>query len=96
METISGTLLLTLLRLTLALNAHGGFYSCILFPDAILFLPYVGLAKRLLMPEASKGCRELIKCKCKKRCAGNCKCSAANLPCTELCSCSGQCFQDEQ
>ncbi|KAF3851981.1 hypothetical protein F7725_005336 [Dissostichus mawsoni] len=48
-----------------------------------------------VMPEASKGCRELIKCKCKKRCAGNCKCSAANLPCTELCSCSGQCFQDE-
>ena len=33
-----------------------------------------------VMPEASKGCRELIKCKCKKRCAGNCKCSGAILP----------------
>ena len=49
-----------------------------------------------VLPEVSKGCRELIKCKCKKRCAGNCKCSAANLPCTGLCVCSGQCFRDEQ
>ena len=49
-----------------------------------------------VMPEASKECRELIKCMCKKRCAGNCKCFAANLPCTELCFCSGQCFQEEQ
>ncbi|KAJ8030343.1 hypothetical protein HOLleu_26730 [Holothuria leucospilota] len=49
-----------------------------------------------VMTEASKGCRELTKCKCKKLCAGNCKFSAASLPCTELCVCSGQCFQDEQ
>ena len=38
-----GTLLHTPLPLTLAL---GGSCSCMLFPDAILFLPYLGLAKR--------------------------------------------------
>ena len=46
------------------------------------------------MPEASKGCPQLIRCKCKKRCTGNCKCFMANLPCTQLCLCSGQCFQE--
>ena len=30
------------------------------------------------MPEATKGCRELIKFMCKKRCAGNSKCYVAN------------------
>ena len=49
-----------------------------------------------VMPEASKGCRELIKCMCKKQCSGNYKLYTANLPCTELCLCSGQCFQGEQ
>lgn len=47
-----------------------------------------------VLPEASKGCRELIRCKCRKRCSGNCKCFGANLPCTGLCVCSGQCFRD--
>ena len=49
-----------------------------------------------VLSEASKGCRELMKCKCRKRCAGKCKCSASNLPYTELCLCSGQCFKDEK
>ncbi|XP_068756859.1 uncharacterized protein [Montipora capricornis] len=43
-----------------------------------------------VLPEASKACNELLKCGCKKGCkSGRCKCFKANLPCTELCSCSG-------
>ena len=41
--------------------------------------------------EASKECRELIKCGCKKRCTGRCRCKKADLPCTELCQCGGGC-----
>ena len=41
--------------------------------------------------EASLGCRELIKCNCKRACRGRCKCFQQELKCTELCSCSGQC-----
>ncbi|CAM1324835.1 Uncharacterised protein r2_g3373 [Pycnogonum litorale] len=45
-----------------------------------------------LKPEASKTCRELIKCSCRKsNCTGRCKCHKANLPCTQLCVCEGQC-----
>lgn len=43
------------------------------------------------LPEASKGCRELITCACKKRCTGRCQCAKASLPCTQLCFCGGQC-----
>jgi hypothetical protein len=43
------------------------------------------------MQEASKECRELIKCNCKKSCKGRCKCFKANLKCTQLCFCAGQC-----
>ena len=44
------------------------------------------------LPEALKGCRELIKCGCKKSCKkGNCTCRGATLKCTDLCVCSGQC-----
>ncbi|WAR07367.1 LOW QUALITY PROTEIN: hypothetical protein MAR_017325, partial [Mya arenaria] len=40
------------------------------------------------LPEASKGCRELIKCGCKKVCTtGRCGCFRAKLSCTTLCSC---------
>ena len=46
------------------------------------------------LPEASKACRELIKCGCLKRCKGNCKCSKSNLSCTQLCACNGQCYRD--
>ena len=45
-----------------------------------------------LLPEASKACRALFKCKCKKGCIRNCKCRKEyQLPCTELCWCRGQC-----
>ena len=44
------------------------------------------------LEEASRGLRELIKCKCTKGCSGgNCKCRRAPLPCKELCSCKGLC-----
>ena len=44
------------------------------------------------LPEASKACREFVKCKCKKGCKSRCKCRQTKLPCTELCLCSGNCF----
>ena len=47
------------------------------------------------LSEASKQCRELIKCNCKKFCLGHCKCRKANLKCTMLCYCSGQCTEQE-
>lgn len=46
------------------------------------------------LQEASKVCKELIKCGCKKACRGLCKCTKANLPCTALCHCAGNCYQD--
>ena len=45
------------------------------------------------LAEASKSCRELVKCACKSNCTGRCKCYKANLPCTELCACGGQCVR---
>ena len=44
--------------------------------------------------EAAKGCQELLKCGCKKDCTKRCKCVKANLPCTQLCFCSGQCNRE--
>ena len=45
------------------------------------------------LPEASKACKELLKCGCRTRCIKRwCKCVQANMPCTDLCTgCSGQC-----
>ena len=43
------------------------------------------------LPEASKACYELIRCKCKTSCTGRCKCSRSNLKCTELCACKAGC-----
>lgn len=43
------------------------------------------------LPEASKSCQELLKCGCKQRCAGRCKCVKAKLNCTALCKCGGNC-----
>ena len=43
------------------------------------------------LPEASKACQQLLRCGCKTNCRNRCKCSRANLKCTLLCFCSGQC-----
>ena len=41
--------------------------------------------------EASKSCSELVSCGCKKGCRNRCKCKKANLQCTGLCVCEGEC-----
>ena len=45
--------------------------------------------KWTVLPEASRACRELIKCGCKKDCAPSrrCGCHRANMTCTTLCTC---------
>ena len=43
------------------------------------------------LPEASKVCRELLRCGCTKGCRANCKCVKAALTCTALCKCGGSC-----
>ena len=45
----------------------------------------------MTLPEVSDTCRELICCSCKKVCTSRCKCAQANLPCTGLCHCDGEC-----
>ena len=45
------------------------------------------------LPEATKVCRELLRCGCKKGCRGHCKCVKAALQCTALCNCGGLCSQ---
>ena len=47
--------------------------------------------KWISLPPAVQSCSELIKCGCKKGCARNCRCKKAELPCTALCKCDGQC-----
>ena len=44
------------------------------------------------LPQAQKSCYELIHCSCKKACRGLCKCTKANLECTALCACGGDCY----
>ena len=46
------------------------------------------------LPDAAKVCQELIHCSCKKACRGLCKCYKANMRCTALCVCEGNCHQD--
>jgi len=44
------------------------------------------------LPEASKACYELLSCRCKKGCTTQrCKCKKAELECTALCTCEGEC-----
>ena len=43
------------------------------------------------IPEAAASCYELIHCDCKKKVCRNCKCAKANLKCTALCKCAGEC-----
>ena len=44
------------------------------------------------LPEATKSCQELVSYGCKKGCKKRCKCNQANLPCTGLFSCYGDCL----
>ena len=45
-----------------------------------------------LLPEAAVSCSELLRCGCKKGCRGLCKYYVkANLKCTSLCHCCGNC-----
>ena len=46
------------------------------------------------LPEATKACRELLRCGCTKGCKGQCKCLKAALQCTALCRCGGLCSED--
>ena len=43
------------------------------------------------IPQVSSVCQELLCCSCKKSCTARCKCVKANLPCTGLCQCDGEC-----
>ena len=43
----------------------------------------------MTVDEASKACKELIKCGCKKKCAKRCQCKKSDKSCTELCGCGG-------
>lgn len=45
-----------------------------------------------ILPDASKHCKELVKCGCKSLCSTRrCKCKKLALPCSSLCFCDGQC-----
>ena len=44
-----------------------------------------------ILPQAKEICYELIHYGCKKGCIGWCKCLKANLTCTGLCKCGGNC-----
>jgi len=46
------------------------------------------------LPQASLSCKELVCCKCTKGCSGWCKCKKAELKCTALCACDGQCIRE--
>jgi hypothetical protein len=47
------------------------------------------------LSSASVHCSELISCGCKTACRGLCKCFRAELPCTSLCACDGECFSED-
>ena len=46
------------------------------------------------LPEATKACRELLWCGCKKGCRCKCKCLKAALQCTALCHYGGICSEN--
>ena len=46
------------------------------------------------LPEATKACRELLRCGCKKSCRGQFKCLKAELQCTALCHFGGLCSEN--
>lgn len=46
----------------------------------------------MTLPELVKSCPELVRCGCKMGCSTKrCKCVKADLPCTSLCGCEGEC-----
>ena len=45
----------------------------------------------MTLSQAKDSCYELIRCGCKAGCRGRCKCHKANLTCTGLCNCGGNC-----
>ena len=45
----------------------------------------------MTIPEAAKALNLLKHCGCKNGCKGRCTCKKIELPCTELCKCSGKC-----
>jgi len=48
----------------------------------------------MTIPEVSQICSEIIHCSCKKGCLSTrCKCAKANLVCTGLCQCDGECLR---
>ena len=46
------------------------------------------------LPEATKACRELLRCDSKKGCRHQCKCLKAALQCTALCHCGRLCSEN--
>ena len=45
------------------------------------------------MPPISKGLKDLVTCQCKKVCKPPCKCYMADVKCSTLCFCRGNCFR---
>lgn len=43
-------------------------------------------------PEALVACKELLSCKCRVTCSQKCSCTRAELKCTILCLCDGDCY----
>jgi len=49
----------------------------------------------ITIPQAAETCPELLRCGCKTGCTSRrCKCVRANLQCTSLCACDGECERD--
>ena len=46
------------------------------------------------LPTAAVSCKKLVCCGCKNNCGKRYKCVKADLPCTPLCMCDGQCIRD--
>ena len=45
------------------------------------------------IPPISKGLKDLVTCQCKKECKPPCKCFMADVKCSTLCFCQGNCFR---
>lgn len=46
-------------------------------------------------PEATSACQELVSCKCRVICSKKCSCARAELKCTVLCLCDGDCCETD-